>query len=66
MIDQNEVDRHLANIRARFRSKLTEEQLAVVRERVVAAMQAGEQMRATVLDNSVEPITIFSPRRSDA
>ncbi len=65
MIDQNEVDRHLANIRARFGAKLTEEQLAVVRERVAAAMQAGEQMRAITLDNGVEPITIFSPRRRD-
>ena len=65
MSDENEVDRHLANIRARFGSKLTEEQLAVVRERVAAAMQAGEQMRAITLDNGVEPITIFGPRRRD-
>ena len=60
-----EIDRCLANLRERFGAGLTDEQAAVVRERLVAALQAGEAMRAVALDNADEPFTIFAPYRAD-
>ncbi len=69
MPNDQEIDRHLANLRERFGAKLTDEQAAVVRERVAAALQAGEDMRAVSLDNADEPFTTFTPfiqRRADA
>ncbi len=59
-----EIDRHLANLRDQFGAWLTDEQVAVVRERLVAALQAGEAMRAVPLDNTDEPFTTFAPYRS--
>ena len=56
-----EIDRHLANLREQFGAGLTDDQVAVVRERLVAALQAGEAMRAVPLDNADEPFIIFSP-----
>ena len=65
MPNDEEIDRHLANLRERFGAGLTDEQVAVVRERVAAALQAGEDMRAVSLDNADEPFTTFTPRRAD-
>lgn len=58
-----EVDRLLANLRERFGAGLTDEQAAVVRERLAAALEAGERLRAVPLENSVEPFTAFTPHR---
>ena len=59
-----EIDRHLANLRNQFGARLTDDQVAVVRERLTAALQAGEAMRAVSLDNADEPFTTFAPYRS--
>ena len=63
MPSETEVDRLLANLRERFGSGLTDEQAAVVRERLGAALEAGERLRAVPLDNSVAPFNTFTPHR---
>ncbi len=61
MPNDEEIDRHLANLRERFGAGLTDEQVAVVRERLAAALQAGEDIRAFSLHNADEPFTTFTP-----
>lgn len=63
MPSEAEADRLLANLRERFGAGLTDEQAAVVRERLVAALEAGERLRTVQLDNGVEPFTTFTPHR---
>jgi len=40
---------------------LTDDQLAIVRQRVDDVVNAAEAMRAVALDNSDEPFSVFTP-----
>ncbi len=60
-----EIDRLLANLRERFGAGLTDEQAAVVRERIAAALKAGEDMRLVPLANAIEPYITFRPHLGD-
>lgn len=65
MQSDTEIDRLLANLRERFGADLTDEQAAVVRERIAAALKAGEDMRSVPLANDVEPFITFRPHLGD-
>ena len=65
MQSDTEIDRLLANLRERFGAGLTDEQAAVVRERIAAALKAGEDMRSVPLTNDVEPYITFRPHLGD-
>ena len=62
MPTNDEIDRRAADVRALF-GALPPEQEAVVRERIDAALQAGEAMRAVSLDNGVDPFAVFARDR---
>lgn len=53
--DQDEVERRMAAILARFPDRLSDEQIGQIRERVARSVTHGLKLRATHLANNVHP-----------
>ncbi len=58
-----EIDAQLQLIKVKYGSRLTETELAEVREALVANAQTSASLRAASLANGDEPATVFTPLR---
>ena len=58
-----EIDAQLQLIKVRYGSRLTEAELAEVRESLVANAQTSAALRAAPLANGDEPSIVFTPLR---
>ena len=56
-----EAQHYNALVREMHGAGLTDDQLAIVRQRVDDVVNAAEAMRAVALDNSDEPFSVFTP-----
>ena len=63
--DPGEVDLLLRLVRHRYGDRLTDEQLAALRQGIEAIAQLAAAVRAVPLRNADEPLAPFTPFRAD-
>ena len=63
--EPDKVEALFETVRLRYGDRLSEDQLAVVREGIAAIAAASEELRSVKLENGDEPFFVFRPYRGD-